>query len=109
MQAIVEIAAQQFPVRVGEILVVPRLHVEVGTTVDFDRILLIEDASGVHVGTPYIEGIVRAEVLEHGKGRKVLVFKKKRRKGYKRLKGHRQSYTRIRIVGIELHERPTAG
>ncbi len=108
MRAIVEIAAHQFPVVPGATLVVPHLPAEPGSTVEFRRILLAEDASGIAVGTPYLDGVVRAEVVEHGKGKKVIVFKKKRRKGYKRFKGHRQQYTKIRILSIELHSSPTA-
>lgn len=100
MRAVVEIAAAQFPVQLGQILLVPRLAAEPGSIVEFSNLLLVEDADGIHVGTPYVGGVVRAEVLEHGKGPKVIVFKKKRRKGYKRFRGHRQWYTRIRILDI---------
>ncbi len=100
MRAVVEIAAVQFPVQPGQTLVVPHLPAEPGSIVEFPHLVLVEKADGIQVGTPYLEGVVRAEVLEHGKGPKVLVFKKKRRKGYKRLRGHRQLYTRIRILDI---------
>jgi len=108
MRAVVEIAASQFTVEPGATLVVPHLAAEPGSSVEFHRILLAEDEHGVHIGRPYLTGVVRAEVLEHGKGKKVIVFKKKRRKGYKRFKGHRQLYTRIRITSIELNTGSTA-
>jgi large subunit ribosomal protein L21 len=102
MRAVVEIAAQQYTVEPGQILVVPHLPTEPGSIVEFSHLLLVEAGPTALVGTPYVEGCVRAEVLEHGKGEKVIVFKKKRRKGYKRFKGHRQLYTRLRITSIEL-------
>ncbi len=108
MRAVVEIAAQQYLVEPGQEVVVPHLQAEPGSTVEFRRILLVEDGSSVQIGTPYVDGCVHGEVLEHGKGAKVIVFKKKRRKGYKRLKGHRQLYTRIRVTRIELQSSPTA-
>ncbi|MCS6966736.1 MAG: 50S ribosomal protein L21, partial [Candidatus Kapabacteria bacterium] len=82
MRVIVEIAANQFPVEIGTTLRVPRLPADPGSMVEFHRILMAEDPAGtVHVGTPYIAGTVQAEILEHGKSDKVIVFKKKRRKG----------------------------
>lgn len=108
MRAVVEIAAQQYRVEPGQLLVVPHLQAEPGSTVEFHRILLVEDGEALYIGTPYVDGCVHAEVLEHGKGKKVIVFKKKRRKGYKRLKGHRQLYTRLRITSIELQKSSTS-
>ena len=101
MYAIVDIAGQQFKVEKGHKIFVHRLEEEEGKDIDFDKVLLIDDNSKVLVGEPQIEGAyIQARVLEHMKGDKVIVFKKKRRKGYKVKKGHRQQYSRIEILSI---------
>ena len=101
MYAIVDIAGQQFKVVKDQKLFVHRLEEEAGSKVSFDKVLLIDNDSNVTVGTPSITGAaVSATVIEHLKGDKVLVFKKKRRKGYKKLNGHRQHMTRIQITDI---------
>jgi len=78
------------------------LDAEVGSSVEFGNILLGGEESNVSIGNPYLSGTVKATVLAHGKGDKVLVFKKKRRKGYRKLNGHRQQYTQIKINDIKL-------
>ena len=98
MFAVVEIAAQQFTVRPSDTLTVPLLDAEVGSSVEFGNILLGGEESNVSIGNPYLSGSVKATVLAHGKGDKILVFKKKRRKGYRKLNGHRQHYTQIQIT-----------
>jgi large subunit ribosomal protein L21 len=101
MYAIVDIAGQQFKVEKDQILYVHRLEVEEGKKVSFDKVLLIDTGKKVSVGDPVVKGAsVDAKVLNHMKGDKVLVFKKKRRKGYKKLNGHRQYMTQIQIQGI---------
>ena len=101
MYAIVDIAGQQFKVAKDQKLFVQKLEGETGSKVSFDKVLLIENDSKVTVGTPSISGAaVSAKVLDHLKGDKVLVFKKKRRKGYKKLNGHRQQLTQIQITEI---------
>jgi len=101
MYAIVEIAGQQFKVEKERKIFVQRLEAMEGDEVHFEKVLLVDDDGKVTVGTPVVEGArVTAKVLEHVKGDKVLVFKKKRRKGYKKLNGHRQQYTRIQIDSI---------
>ncbi len=102
MFAVVEIAAQQFTVRPTDTLTVPLLDAEVGSSVEFENILLGGEESNVSIGNPYLNGSVKATVIAHGKGDKVLVFKKKRRKGYRKLNGHRQQYTQIQINDIKL-------
>ena len=98
MYAIVEIAGKQFRVEKDAKLYVPRLKDDVGDSVTFDRVLLTSGDGGVSVGTPTVEGAsVTAKVLGHVKGDKIIVFKKKRRKGYKVKNGHRQPYTQIQI------------
>ncbi len=101
MYAIVEIAGQQFKVSKDLKVYVNRLTNEEGSKVSFDKVLLLDDNGNVTLGAPAIEGAsVEAKVLQHLKGDKVIVFKKKRRKGYKKRNGHRQYLTQIVIEGI---------
>lgn len=101
MYAIVDIAGQQFKVEAGKKLFVNRLKEEPGASVSFDTVLLTDNDGAVQVGAPYISGAtVKATVLEHLKGNKVIVFKKKRRKGYDKKNGHRQCLTQIQIESI---------
>jgi large subunit ribosomal protein L21 len=102
MYAIVDIAGQQFKVEKDQKLYVHRLDADAGKTVQFDRVLLIDDNGKVNIGAPAISGAqVSATVLEHLKGDKVIVFKKKRRKGYRKKNGHRQYLTEIQIREIK--------
>ncbi len=101
MYAIVEIAGQQFKVSKDQKVYVHRLANEEGANVSFDRVLLIDNDGAITVGAPAINGAsVEAKVLKHVKGDKVIVFKKKRRKGYKVKNGHRQLFTQIVIENI---------
>lgn len=101
MYAIVDIAGQQFKVEKDRKLFVHRLKEEEGAVVSFDKVLLIDNEGSVKVGSPYVEGAsVKATVLTHLKGDKVIVFKKKRRKGYTKKNGHRQYLTQIQIQEI---------
>ncbi|HIP37759.1 MAG TPA: 50S ribosomal protein L21 [Crocinitomix sp.] len=101
MYAIVEIAGQQFKVEKDQQLFVHRLDAKEGDKVKFDDVYLIDDKGGVTVGAPVINGAqVSASVLRHLKGDKVIVFKKKRRKGYKKKNGHRQYLTELKIESI---------
>ncbi len=101
MYAIVEIAGQQFKVAKDQKVFVHRLASEEGASVSFDEVLLLSNGSDVTVGAPAIDGAqVKAKVLKHLKGDKVIVFKKKRRKGYQKKNGHRQYLTQIVIEDI---------
>ena len=101
MYAIVEIAGQQFKVAKDQKVYVHRLQDEEGSKVTFDNVLLLEDGSNITIGAPAIDGAaVEAKVIKHLKGDKVIVFKKKRRKGYKKKNGHRQYLTELVIEGI---------
>ncbi len=101
MYAIVKIAGQQFKVSKDQKVYVHRLANEEGANVSFDRVLLIDNNGAITVGAPAINGAsVEAKVLKHVKGDKVIVFKKKRRKGYKVKNGHRQLFTQIVIENI---------
>ncbi len=102
MYAIVEIAGQQFKVEKSQQLFVHRLESKEGAKVTFDNVLLIENKGKVKVGAPKVNGAkVTAKVLEHLKGDKVIVFKKKRRKGYRVKNGHRQYLSKIEIQKID--------
>ena len=102
MYAIVEIAGQQFKVQKDQKIFVHRLDAKEGKKVEFNDILLIDDGKKVTLGAPAIEGAkVTAEVNEHVKGDKVIVFRKKRRKGYRKKNGHRQSFTALTIKTIK--------
>ncbi|KGO94060.1 MULTISPECIES: 50S ribosomal protein L21 [Flavobacterium] len=101
MYAIVEIAGQQFKVSKDQKVYVHRLEGKEGDAVTFAKVLLLDDNGTVTLGAPAIEGAsIEAKVLQHLKGDKVIVFKKKRRKGYKKKNGHRQSLTQIQISVI---------
>ncbi len=101
MYAIVDIAGHQFRIAENERLRIPALKQEKGATVTFDRVLLLAGDREIHVGNPTVPGAsVQATVLDHGRGEKVMVFKKKRRKGYRVKRGHRQAYTDIQVTKI---------
>lgn len=99
--AVIETGGKQYRVGAGETLDVERLDGEAGASIALDRVLALSDGTSLTVGTPAVEGVaVTAEILEHLRGPKVISFKKKRRKGYKRKQGHRQELTRIKIVQL---------
>ena len=101
MYAIVEIAGQQFKIEKDQKIFVHRLKAEEGSKVQFGKVMLVDNEGAVNVGTPTINGAkVEATVLNHCKADKVLVFKKKRRKGYQKCNGHRQYMTKIQINAI---------
>jgi large subunit ribosomal protein L21 len=107
MYAIVEIAGQQFKVSKDLKVYVHRLANEEGSKISFDKVLLLDDNGSITLGAPAIEGAsVEAKVLQHLKGDKVIIFKKKRRKGYKKRNGHRQYLTQILIEGISAGAAP---
>jgi len=101
MYAIVEIAGQQFKVERGNKVYVHRLQANEGAKIEFDRVLLMGNGDKVSIGNPLVEGAkVAATVVGHVKGDKVIIFKKKRRKGYQKWNNHRQSFTQILIQGV---------
>jgi len=104
MYAVVRTGGKQYRVAAGDVIKVERLGGDVGQTVELDQVLMVGGDGvdgGARVGTPVLEGAaVKAEVLEQGKAPKVLVFKKKRRKNYRRMRGHRQHQTVLRIRDI---------
>ena len=102
MYAVVEIAGQQFKVQKDQKIFVHRLAAEAGANVEFDKVLLVDNGGKISLGAPAINGAkVTATVNEHVKGDKVIVFRKKRRKGYRKKNGHRQSFTSTTISDIK--------
>ncbi len=103
MYAIVDIAGQQFKVAKDQYLFVHRLQGEEGASIEFDNVLLVDSGEKVTIGSPLVKGsVVSAKILSHLKGDKVIVFKKKRRKGYEKKNGHRQYFTKILIENISI-------
>jgi large subunit ribosomal protein L21 len=101
MHAIVRIAGVQARVEQGDKIRLPRLQIEAGENATFDDVLLVSDGDNITIGTPTVEGAkVEAEILGHDRGEKVIVYKQKRRKRYRRTNGHRQDYTEIKITDI---------
>jgi large subunit ribosomal protein L21 len=104
MYAVFQTGGKQFRAEPGARLRVPSLTAEPGDTVTFEEVLLTGDGEeSVQVGTPNVDGAsVKAEVLRHGRDKKIIVFKRKRRKGYRKKQGHRQDFTEIRIDEVAL-------
>ena len=101
MYAIVDIAGKQFKVTKDQQIFAPKLSGEAGDKIEFKEVLLVDNDGKVKVGNPTVKGAkVSGKIVEHLKGDKVIVFKKKRRKGYKVKNGHRQSFTKIKIDSI---------
>lgn len=103
MYAVIETGSKQYRVEVGDRLEVERLPVEAGQTATFDRVLLVNQDGKVSVGTPTVpQAAVLADVLEHKRGEKKLIFKMKRRKGYRKTIGHRQELTVVKVKEIKV-------
>jgi len=102
MYAIVNIAGQQFKVAKDQQIFVHRLQGDEGASIEFDNVLLAENEGKFKLGTELKSAKVSAKIVSHLKGDKVIIFKKKRRKGYKKKNGHRQQFTKIEITGITL-------
>ena len=102
MYAVVATGGKQYKVQQGDILRVEKLTGEVGSEVAFDQVLLFSDGENMQIGQPVLEGaVVKGHIVEQGRSKKVIVFKYKRRKRYRRKQGHRQQYTAIKIDAIE--------
>jgi large subunit ribosomal protein L21 len=101
MYAVVEVAGCQCKVTADAVVRIPKMEAEIGEEVSFEKVMLLSDGQNIEIGTPYLEGkAVRAEVVRHGKDDKVVIYKKKRRKNYRRTRGHRQEFTEVRIKAI---------
>ena len=102
MYAVVSTGGKQYKVEEGEILKVEKIPGKVGTPVAFDKVLMLSDGEKVSVGTPVLDDVaVNGHIVEQGKAKKIMVFKYKRRKRYRRKQGHRQTYTAVKIDSIK--------
>jgi large subunit ribosomal protein L21 len=102
MYAIIEACGKQYKVAEGDVVFFEKLDEEEGKKVVFDNVILVSDNDKIQVGNPYVKGVkVEGKVLSHGKGKKIIVFKMKPKKNYRRKQGHRQPYTKIEIVSIK--------
>ena len=102
MYAIIESCGKQYKVAEGDVVFFEKLDAEEGKKVTFDNVVLVSDDKKVEVGTPYVKGVkVEGKVVSHGKGEKILVYKYKAKKNYRRTQGHRQPYTKVEITKIK--------
>ena len=100
MYAIIETGGKQYRVQEGDVICVEKLNAAVGETVCFDHVLVLGEGEGIQVGTPYVGTAVEGKVVEEGKGKKVIIFKYKAKKDYRKKQGHRQPYTMVEITGL---------
>jgi large subunit ribosomal protein L21 len=102
MYAVISSGGKQYRVEQGDVLRIEKINGEVGAPVSFDKILMFSDGEKVRVGTPVLDDVsVQGHIIEQGRAKKIIVFKYKRRKRYRRKQGHRQSYTAIKIDALE--------
>lgn len=102
MHAVIMSGGKQYRVKEGQSIKLEKLAMDAGTTVEFDKILMISDGEKIQVGAPYLQGcIVKADVVGHGRAEKIKIIKFKRRKHHLKRMGHRQWYTEVKITGIE--------
>lgn len=107
MYAVIETGGKQYRVQNGDVISVEKLNVEAGETVVFDKVLVLgEEGKELQVGTPYLDATVSAQVVENGKGKKVIIYKYKNKKDYRKKQGHRQPYTMVKIFGLGGEEAP---
>lgn len=100
MYAVIETGGKQYRVTEGDIITVEKLNLEPGDKIEFDKVLVAGEGSDLQVGAPYVDTKVFGQVVENGKGKKVIIFKYKAKKDYRKKQGHRQPYTKIEITGI---------
>ncbi len=102
MYAIIESCGKQYKVSEGEVVFFEKLDTEVEKKVTFEKVILVSDGEKIEVGNPYVKGIkVEGKVVAHGKGKKIIVYKYKAKKNYRRTQGHRQPYTKVEITSIK--------
>lgn len=103
MYAIIESCGKQYKVTEGDVVFFEKLDAEEGKKVTFDKVILVSEEGKVQVGAPYVKGVkVEGKVVSHGKGKKILVYKYKAKKNYRRTQGHRQPYTKVEITKIKM-------
>ena len=101
MYAVIETGGKQYRVKEGDVIVVEKLGAEAGEKVEFDKVLVMGEGADIQVGTPYVGSKVYGTVVENGKGKKVVIFKYKAKKDYRKKQGHRQPYTLVEITSID--------
>ena len=102
MYAIIEACGKQYKVAEGDVVFFEKLDTEEGKKVTFDKVILVSEEGKVQVGAPYVKGVkVEGKVVSHGKGKKIIVYKMKPKKNYRRKQGHRQPYTKVEITSIK--------
>ena len=103
MYAIIESCGKQYKVAEGDVVFFEKLDAEEGSKVTFDKVVLVSEEGKVQVGNPYVKNVkVEGKVVSHGKGKKILVYKYKAKKNYRRTQGHRQPYTKVEITKIKM-------
>lgn len=108
MYAVIETGGKQYRVQEGDVITVEKLNAEAGDVVTFDKVLVLGEGKDVKVGTPYLDAAVTGTVVENGKGQKVIIFKYKAKKDYRKKQGHRQPYTLVEITSIAGKAAPAA-
>ena len=109
MYAIIESCGRQYKVAEGDVVFFEKLDAEEGKKITFDNVILVSEEGKVQVGNPYVKGVkVEGKVVSHGKGKKIIVFKMKPKKNYRRKQGHRQPYTKVEITSIKTATKKTA-
>lgn len=109
MYAIIESCGKQYKVAEGDVVFFEKLDAEEGKKVTFDKVVLVSEDEKVQVGNPYVKSVkVEGKVVSHGKAKKILVYKMKPKKNYRRMQGHRQPYTKVEITSIKLAAKKTA-
>lgn len=102
MYAVIESCGRQYKVTEGDVIFFEKLDAEEGKKITFDNVVLVSDGEKIEIGNPYVKGFkVEGKVVSHGKGKKIIVFKYKAKKNYKRKQGHRQPYTKVEITSIK--------
>ena len=102
MYAIIESCGKQYKVAEGDVVFFEKLDTEEGKKVTFDKVILVSEEGKVQIGNPYVKGVkVEGKVVAHGKGKKIIVFKYKAKKNYRRKQGHRQPYTKVEITAVK--------
>ena len=108
MYAIIESCGRQYKVAEGDVVFFEKLDAEEGKKVTFDKVILVSEEGKVQIGNPYVKGVkVEGKVVSHGKGKKIIVFKMKAKKNYRRKQGHRQPYTKVEITSIKTAAKKT--
>jgi len=100
MYAVIETGGKQYRVSQGDVICVEKLNAEVGEKIEFDKVLILGAGDSISVGTPYLNSVVTGNVVESGKGEKVIIYKYKSKKDYRKKQGHRQPYTKVEITGL---------